>query len=142
MKIEFNIDKRDVKILIKALEFAASKSNNQSSVNSLQNIIQEIKEDLNNGIKVSNKLKSELKGYTDGSLILANTKFRTQLGLSNAFIKSDNGLIRIMNYILKLLVKMYKPQAKPDFIKKSEIDEAKTFKDLVNLIINNYEGSN
>ncbi|GAA3623041.1 hypothetical protein [Flavivirga jejuensis] len=142
MKIEFEITKSDAKIIVKALEYAASKAGNQSSVNAIQNAIQEIKEDIQNGIRVLKKLKSELKGYTDGSPILETSKFRTQLGLSNAFIKSDNGLIALMNYILKSFVSFYKPGVKPDFIKKTKIDDAKTIKDLINLIINNYESSN
>lgn len=142
MKIEFDIEKKDLKILVKALEFAASKVNDENSFNTIQKVIQEIKEDVKNGVVILKKLKEELKKYTDGSPILESSNFRTQLGISNVFINSNNGLIALMNYILKSLVRYYKPNAKPDYIKKDKIDDAKTIKDLVNQIANNYESSN
>ncbi len=142
MKIEFDIEKKDLTILVKALEFAASKVNDENSFNTIQKVIQEIKEDVKNGVIILRKLKEELKKYTDGSSILETSNFRTQLGISNVFISSNNGLIALMNYILKSLVTYYKPNAKIDYIKKDKIDDAKTIKDLVNLISNNYESSN
>lgn len=141
MKIEFDIEKKDLTILVKALEFAASKVNNESSFNTLQMVIQEIKEDVNNGVMVFNKLKDDLKTYTDGSPILKLSDFRTQLGISKVFINSNNGLIALLNYILKSLVNFHKPYANPNKIKKSEIGDSKTIEDLTNLIINNYESS-
>jgi len=141
MKIEFDIEKNDLTIIVKSLEFAASKVNNEHSFNTIQKVIQEIKEDVKNGIMVFNKLREELSKYSDGSPILETSNFRTQLGISNVFINSNNGLIALLNYTLKSLVTYYKPTANPDYIKKSKIGDAKTIRDLTNLIVNNYESS-
>jgi hypothetical protein len=142
MKIEFDIEKKDLKVLVNALEFAASRVSDENSFNTIQKVINEIKEDVKNGVAIFTRFRDELKKYTDGSPILETSNFRTQLGISAVFIKSDNGLIALMNYILKSFVLELKPNAKPDYIKKDKIDDTKTIKDLVNLICKNYESSN
>jgi hypothetical protein len=142
MIIEFDIDEKDLAVLVNALEFAASRVSDEHSFSTIQKVISEIKEDVKNGVAIFIRLRDELKKYTDGSTILETSNFRTQLGISAVFIKSDKGLIAVMNYILTDFVLKLKPNAKPDYIEKEKIDDAKTIKDIVNLICNNYESSN
>jgi len=141
MKIEFDIDKKDAHVLINALEFAASKAPNLESFEAIQKVIQEIREDIKNGIVVFQELKKQLEPYTDKSPILLSSNFRTQLGISSIFISSNNGLIAVLNQILKTFVALNKPSSSPDWIEKSKIDDAITIEDLVKLILNNYESS-
>lgn len=142
MKIEFEIDENEASILIDALQFAASQSNDQATFEAIQKVIQDIQEDLKNGVLIFEELKRLIKPYTDGSAILKTSSFRTQLGLSQVFIESSQGLIYILNYILNALVALHEPGTSVKNITMQELSKAKKIKDLIDLIQSNYEDSN
>src|SRR5687768_15531465 len=100
MKIRFEIAEKDATVLVQALQQAASRTTEPQSFDAIQLLIEEIKNDLKNGVEVFQQLSSRLAIYTDGSTILLSSNFRTDLGISNVFITSTHGLIRLLNQIL------------------------------------------
>lgn len=141
MKIQLEIDDKDLAMLIDALKCASSKADDEPSFNAVKKVITGIKSNINIAVAAFNELKGKLAPFTDGSPVLLTSDFRTQLGIPEGFIKSDTGLIVILNYVLKFLIANYKPEAKPNLIKKAKIDDARTIQDLVNIILANYESS-
>jgi hypothetical protein len=141
MKIQFNIDDKNIEAFINALEFAVSNSPQNGSLEFIREIIRQITVKTIIQDIVFVKLEGSLERYTDGSTISITSKFRTELGLSGDFISDDHGLIVILNNVLKLILEENKPGANMSVIKKSSMDDTVTIKDLVNLIIFNYEKS-
>jgi hypothetical protein len=141
MKIQFEIDDGDVAILVDALDRAALQATTPRSFDSLQRVIALIREDVQNGVEALQLVKQNLALYTDGSPILSQSNFRTDLGISGAFIQSSHGLIRLLNQVLAILVAQHKPGVGPAWIKASAIATLFTVQELVNLILENYDAS-
>jgi hypothetical protein len=141
MRIQLEIDEKDLALLVNAFISASSNQKNDHPVSIIQKAIRGITDIIDIGAAAFAELEDKLAPYTDGSPVLPASDFRTQLGISDVFIKSDTGLIMVLNYVLKFLVNTYKNGAKPVLIKKDKIDEARTMQDLVNLITANYEKS-
>jgi hypothetical protein len=139
MKIEFEVEEKYAPVLIDLLEFAAAKAPDTRTFDTIHKIIQELRDDIKNGIEAFQELKKRLAPFTDNSPILLTSDFRSHLGISNVFISSDEGLIKLLNYLLTFLIKLHKPNSTISFIEKTAIDDTNTIDDLVKLILKNYE---
>jgi hypothetical protein len=142
MKIQFDIEEKDIPVLIQSLEFAASRAINQKTFEALQKVIREVKDDTVNGVEIFDELKARLTPFTDGSAINLTSNFKTHLGISRVFLESAEGLISMLNQILRRVVSLKKPGVSPVLIKQSALGSASFIEDLVKLIIDNYEASN
>ena len=142
MKIEFEIDDKDLTVLLQALESAASNpATTRASFDAIQKLLNEIRQDVVNGSDIFMELKTRLAPFTNGSPILMKSNFRTHLGISSNFIESDTGLINLLNFILKKNVNANKPGATPKEIEIDALDDAVTIEDLVKLIVDAYVAS-
>jgi hypothetical protein len=134
MKIQFEIAEKDASVLVDALEQAASRTADPQSFDAIQMLIEEVKNDLRNGVEVFRRLSNGLSIYTDGSPIRLSSNFRTHLGISNVYITSSHGLIRLLNHILATCAAVAHPGPPVVPIAPSAIASAVTIEDLVKLI--------
>ncbi|MDR7127684.1 hypothetical protein J2X69_000012 [Algoriphagus sp. 4150] len=141
MKIEFEINDSDANVLVPALQHAASQALDINTFEVLQKVIQEIQEDIQNGVSIFQQLINYLHPYTNGNPILASSKLIINLGISQNFMESSQGMHYVLSYILKVLVNTHKPGKTPSGITMTEIGKLITIDDCINLIQHHYEKS-
>ncbi|WP_127124154.1 hypothetical protein [Chryseotalea sanaruensis] len=141
MKIEFEINDSEAYILVPALQQAASQALDVKTFEVLQKVTREILEDIQNGVYIFQQLINYLHPYTNGNSILKSSKLILNLGISQNFINSSQGLYYVLSYILGVLVATRKPGKNPSRIAMTEIVKLTTVEDCINLIQDHYEKS-
>lgn len=139
MKIEFDISKNDVILLLNSLRFALKSAPNPQQQQRLQKIIDEVITDA----KINDEIYRQLKFFLDdakgvpASKVIAETKLKAILPTN--YINLGGGLESVCNNILVNLKNVFKPQAPFARIPLYKVKKCNTIKEIVELIIEYYE---
>ncbi len=142
MRIEFEISDQDVAVLYPALQRAAALAQDPQTIATLTKLIREIEEDYNNSIWIHQHLKAYLGPYTNGADMKKEYELYMHLGVSMDFIRSTEGLVAVLNYILATMVSAGKPGKQPAYIRDmAKVVKLKTVQDCIDIIQASYENS-
>ena len=139
MKIEFDISKKDILLLLNSLRYAQNSIQNPTQSAKLQKIINEVIKDA----KINDEIHRQLKFYLNDargvppSKVVAETKLKSIL--SSNYINLGGGLESVCNNILVNLRNVFKPNAPFARIPLYKVKKSKTIKDIIELIIEVYE---
>ena len=142
MKIEFEIDEKETILLLDIIKRFMGQTANPKVLKALSKIATEIESDLKVGDEIFKRLRYRLAPYTNGNKIIPESNMKIYLGINENFLTRPGGLEREASYLLKNIVKKYKPNFDLDKLKRvplTEIKKCKIVSEVVSLIQSQYE---
>ena len=138
MKVSFEVDQNEAKLLINALIYAGSNSPNPQSAKKIKEIIQQIQADLKMEAVLAGFVFQILDPYTNAE-ITKDSDLRNGLGIDVNWI--NNFMFQPCNKILGYVLSIYKPSGQTSGITENETKKCQTVQDVIDLIQNKYEGA-
>lgn len=142
MKIEFEIDDKEGVLLLDIIKRFMGQTGNPNVLKALAKMLTEIESDLKVGATTFKRLRYRLSPYTNGNKMFLESNMEIYLAINRNFLTRPNGLDLLATYVLKDVVKRYKPEFDIRKLKRvplSEIRKCKKVTDVVSLIQEKYE---
>lgn len=142
MKIEFEIDDKEGVLLLDIIKRFMGQTSNPNVLKALARMLTEIESDLKVGGETFRRLRNRLVPYTNGNRIFLESEMEIYLGINRNFLTRPNGLDLLATYVLRDIVRRYKPEFDLRKLKRisiTEIRKCKKVSDVVSIIQNSYE---
>mgnify|MGYP005991420717 CR=1 FL=1 len=158
MKIEFEIDDKEAVLLLDVIKRFMGQTGNPNVLKTLAKVVTEIESDFKVGNEAFKRLRYRLTPYTNHNRMFPESNMEVYLGINENFLTRIGGLERQASYVLRNLVKKYKPEFDLKKVKAyggdlagefvvngrgglslTEIKKCKKISDVVSLIQNRYE---
>ena len=139
MKVSFEATEQEAKLLVSALQFAISQTNNNATKKKLSQIIGQIKKDHWLDSTIFGFVHNMLDNYTT-SKIYKNSHLYNQLSLDNKWVQlyMHKGCNKIVLHLLKLSKSKKKPK---NVVTPADTTKCVFVKDIMNLIQDSYESA-
>ncbi|MDG5493179.1 hypothetical protein [Psychroserpens sp. SPM9] len=140
MKIEFEVDRSEALVLLKGLKHLMGITSNPKTIKIIHDIIKEIEEDGKANDFVFENLDKETANYRNMNFpFKMMSHLKNDLKMNDPFINSTYGLRQRCQKVLTKLTHSTKPGKPIPHVSLSKVKQCKTVKDLVHLIVEDYE---